>query len=226
MEVVSHRYLLGGKNREAENTLSQLRLAQKEVVFFETDIRRTSGGEFYISHDPNDVEVVPTEYKAELHAKTWKMGGSHLMLNLKELGYEEGLIGWLNQNDVLRNVTLFDFELLGVDPIEYTDKLKSINSGVRFAYRVSDRDEPIERVLGFEPKAIWLDEFDNFWAKKDDILKLKETGAVVLAVSPDLHGHTLEISKKRWKDFAEFGVDGVCTDYVLAFREFFGVKIE
>ena len=42
---------------------------------------------------------------------------------------------------------------------------------------------------------------------------MKRAGRTVHAVSPDLHGGSLEAARDRWMDFIRWGVDGICTDY-------------
>ena len=88
---------------------------------------------------------------------------------------------------------------------------------VKIAARVSDRGESIERALSIpEADIIWLDEFDRLWCTEADVRRLRDAGRTVHAVSPDLHGGTFQQARRRWLDFIQWGVDGICTDYPAA----------
>ncbi len=219
MEIISHRYLLDGKNELAENTLSQLRRAVGNCRFFETDIRRLPSGEFYISHDPR--RKPDAEHDALEHTKIWKEQFCEIALNIKELGYEQDLVEFLKIQGVLSNVFLFDFDLevLGADPQNYIDRIHQLAPELECAVRVSDRNETVLRALEVkESRIIWLDEFDSFWSKRQDLKELKEAGRLVYCISPDLHNFSLEDTQKRWQDFIFWQADGICTDYPLLLK--------
>jgi glycerophosphoryl diester phosphodiesterase len=223
MEIISHRYLTQGKNKETENTLSQLKFALNEFVFFETDIRRLPSGEFYISHDPQN--ILTEENNAIQHAKFWKSNNAKIALNIKELGYEKDLVEFLKAQEVIGNIFLFDFdiEFLGIEPQSYINSIHQYEPKLECAVRVSDRMESVERALQIKnSKIIWLDEFDSLWVKQEDIQVLKNAGRIVYCIGPDLHNFSLAETESRFKDFIKWKVDGICTDYSLLLRRILG----
>ncbi len=215
MQILSHRYLTEGKNKEKENTLSQIKYAlEKGFNFFETDIRRLPSGEFYISHDPQS--AITEENNAVEHLKVWKASGTRIALNIKELGYEKELVDFLKQYEVVENCFLFDFdiEFLGAEPNSYIEKIYSLEPTLKCAVRVSDHSETVERALGIAASnIIWLDEFDSLWVNEGHIKKLKDAGKVVYCIAPDLHNFTHEQTLARFKDFIAWQADGICTDF-------------
>lgn len=220
MEIISHRYLLNGKNSKSENTLTQLKKTVRYFNFFETDIRRLPSGEFYISHNPQN--KLTGENDAREHIKIWKEKSCQIALNIKELGYEQDLVEFLKAWGVLKNVFLFDFdiEFLGADLQSYINQIHQLAPELKCAVRVSNHNETVLRALATkESTIIWLDEFESFWSKQQDFRDLKQDGRVVYCVSPDLHGFTLEESQKRWQDFLSWQADGICTNYPLLLKE-------
>jgi hypothetical protein len=93
------------------------------------------------------------------------------------------------------------------------DTFQSLEKACELASRVSDRGETIERALSFPGRYIWLDEMDGTWARRADVDRLKAAGRTILAVSRDLHGAAVEECVERWTQFADWGVDGICTDW-------------
>ncbi len=220
MEILSHRYLTEGKNKPSENTVSQLQLALADFSFFETDIRRLVSGEFYISHDPQNTLTFQND--ARKHAELWRGDPNiKIALNIKELGYEKDLLDFLKTENVLGQIFLFDYELLGAEPQKFVNNIQKLEPTVKLAARVSDRNEPIDRALSIKgADIIWLDEFDSLWVRQGDIEQLKAAGKVVYCIAPDLHDFSEEDMKKRFSDFTAWGADGICTDYALLLRDF------
>ena len=64
-----------------------------------------------------------------------------------------------------------------------------------------------------EASIIWLDEFDSLWIKKVDIQRLKRSGKTIYAISPEIHGFSLVEMELRWRQFFQWGINGICTDY-------------
>jgi hypothetical protein len=115
---------------------------------------------------------------------------------------------------------LFDMELIEPLPGATARLYRTLDPTVRIAARVSDRREPIERALGIDSASvIWLDEFERCWASARDVRRLKNQGKTVYAVSPDLHGFSLDVTRRRWEEFIRWGVDGICTDYPAALAQ-------
>jgi glycerophosphoryl diester phosphodiesterase len=59
------------------------------------------------------------------------------------------------------------------------------------------------------------------WLTEVEARKVKESGRLLYVISPELHGFDEATMRRRWQDFKKWGVDGVCTDYPLAARDFF-----
>jgi glycerophosphoryl diester phosphodiesterase len=212
LDILAHRAYRDGPDAARENTLEASVDCLMAGWGLETDIRRTPDGVFYISHNSIDGARVPGA-DAFLEAIR-RHGRGPIALNVKELGYEAALVAYLRDAGVLDRVFLFDMELLEDEPGESARTLRAADPGVRLAARVSDRGEAIERALAIDvADVIWLDEFDSLWATDRDVARLKAAGKAVYAISPEIHGFPQSAMLTRWKQFAAWGVDGVCTDY-------------
>jgi hypothetical protein len=210
--ILAHRGNTDGPSPAGENRLPTIRRALDRGWGLELDIRRARDGRFYIAHDPQPssavqpAEAVCRELRRHPHAV--------VALNLKELGDEAALIAWLQDEQVVDQVCLFDMELLESVPGATARACHALLPGLSLAARVSDRGEPVSRALGIDvADTIWLDEFDGPWATGRDVAGMKALGRAVYAVSPDLHGHGLPAARRRWLDFLDWGVDAICTDY-------------
>jgi glycerophosphoryl diester phosphodiesterase len=217
MRIFAHRGLVAGPNGAQENSLKMIEAAFRENFEIETDIRReTLTGAFYISHEPAPPLDLPSPESAlERHLVLWKAWPRRrVALNLKDLTDVGGIIRLLQDAGVSHQVFLFDMELIESTPGETARMVRELDSRLSLAARVSERGEPIERALAIEAAGIiWLDEYDSPWAKRDDVTRLQRAGKEIIAVSPELHGRSLPEAERRWQDFAEWGVDGICTDW-------------
>jgi glycerophosphoryl diester phosphodiesterase len=212
MIILAHRGNIGGPDPQRENSLGLLGEALARGFGLETDVRYSPGQGFYISHDP----IAPSaDSLLTVHAALWRrFPAATIALNVKELGQERALVEALKTLGVASQVFLFDMELLESRAGETARLVRRFDAAVRLAARVSDRNEPVERALGIEAaSAVWLDEFDGPWATEETVLRLKDAGKTVYAVSPELHGASLREASARWRDFARWGVDGICTDW-------------
>jgi len=212
MKIFSHRGNLDGPMPAQENTPAACKAALEKGYGLETDIRFAAGWGFYISHD----EASPTEENdARVHAALWRQNpSSTIALNIKEPGQEKDLIEFLATERLLEQVFLFDMELIEPVPGETAGLFRRLSPEVALAARVSDRGEPLERALGISAASvIWLDEFEDLWATSSDIQRMKQAGKTVYAISPELHGFDMWDTVTRWRLFAEWGVDGICTDW-------------
>jgi len=212
MIVISHRGNLVGPRPSEENKKGSLEYCLARGWAVETDVRCGEDGRFYVSHDPTSVTE---ENEARGIFRSWKRyPDATIALNVKECGQEAELIHFLSQEGVIKQIFLFDMELVEDVPGRMAKIFRRASPSVRLAARVSDRNEPLDRALAIrEAEVIWLDEFDHPWTRPEDVRRLKEAGKRVCAVSPDLHGFSLDVSRRRWEDFFLWGVDGICTDY-------------
>jgi glycerophosphoryl diester phosphodiesterase len=218
-EILAHRGNLTGPAPVTENTLPAIEACVSRGWGVEIDIRRDAGGRFYISHDarPADADAGAGASADATCACLRAHPDVTVALNIKELGYEEALLRYLHEQQVARQVFLFDAELIEPEPGATARLLRRLDPHIRLAARVSDRREPVERALGLDcTTVIWLDEFDRQWASARDVRRLKNQGRSVYAVSPELHGYSFDVARRRWEDFIRWEVDGICTDYPAA----------
>jgi len=145
-------------------------------------------------------------------------------MNVKELGYEADLIALLAAGDLGAKPFYFDFELLEPKtPGQAQRRLRGLPGGDRvpLAARLSDRGETLERCLAIPAEVVWADEFDSLWLNRVHVEKVRAAGRKFYAISPELHGFDEAARRKRWQDFKEWQIDGLCTDYALSARDFF-----
>src|SRR5262249_17799326 len=148
-------------------------------------------GVFYFSHDPREADD-PSPADAVCGAIR-RHPSATVALNLKELGYERELLEYLDRQRILRQMVLFDMELIEPVPAETARLLRGCHPTIRIAARVSDRGERVDRALSIAAASvIWLDEFDLLWATETDVQRLREAGRTIYAVAPDLHGAPFE----------------------------------
>ena len=214
MIILAHRANYDGCVKTHENSLVAMKFCFEQGWGIETDIRRTPDGHFYISHD---LATCTESNQAEAFCDLFRCYPlATVALNIKELGYESNLLQYLVKQQVTRQVFLFDMELLEAQAGQTAKLFRELNSVIKLAARVSDRGESIERALDIVlADIIWLDEFDRLWVTEDDIKRLKYAGKTVYAISPEIHGFSLDEMQRRWHEFYTWGVDGICTDYAM-----------
>ena len=223
--ILAHRANLSGPHSVVENSLDACARALAEGFGLETDLRRDAAGAFYISHDPH-----PRSPANSLEAYTElfrRHPAAELAINVKELGYEPALVELMNSGRLGKRSFYFDFELLEPKtPGAAQRKIKSLPNGasVRLASRLSDRQEPLSQCLAIPGEIVWGDEFDTLWLTETEARQVSAAGRLLYMISPEIHGFDLPATKRRWADFKSWGVDGLCTDYPLAAREFFGIS--
>jgi glycerophosphoryl diester phosphodiesterase len=213
--ILAHRGNTEGPSPDTENGLAAIARSLSHGWGVEIDIRRARDGRFYLSHDPKPSAgaAAADEVCALLRAHP----AATVALNVKETGYAEDLLAYLDAQGILGQVFLFDMELIESRAGEMAARFAQLRPDVRVAARVSDRGEPIARALAIETASvIWLDEFDRLWCTEEDVRRLKRAGRAVYAVSPDLHHFSPDDTRRRWTDLSRWGVDGICTDYAAA----------
>jgi glycerophosphoryl diester phosphodiesterase len=212
MIILAHRGNLNGIDHSTENSSAVIRASLEAGFGIETDIRRDASGSLYISHDP---ATLTEDNNADAHAQLWRhFPNCEIALNVKELGYPEQLVEFLQRHQLLQQVFLFDFELLESRPGETAARIQALSPAVRLAARVSDRHgESIEQAAAIAASIIWLDEFDSLWVTADVVRRLKDQDRTIYAISPEIHGFSMAETETRWKQFQDWGLDGICTDY-------------
>lgn len=224
MKLISHRGNLSGIVHATENSLGAIQQSMQHNFGIETDVRRSGDRVFYISHDP---AAVSGDNNADVHAMLWaQYPESEIALNVKEFGYEDRLVDFIHRHQLQSQMFLFDFELLEKEPGSTAAKIHAMDPEIRLAARVSDRyGESILQAASITAASIiWLDEFDSLWVTKTDIVRLKASGRTIYAISPEIHGFSMAETETRWKQFQDWGVDGICTDYPIRAREVLGSR--
>jgi glycerophosphoryl diester phosphodiesterase len=212
MDILAHRGNVAGPDATTENTPAAFRAALTRGWGLEIDVRHTDGARLYISHDARD--GAHDGSADDCFAAIRQHPRATIAVNVKELGREPELLSELARQGVLGQCFLFDMELIEARRGETARVLRALNGAVTLAARVSDRDEPVtEAVADTRSTVVWLDEFDGPWCSEVDVRCLKAAGKTVYAVSPELHGATLDQAQRRWADFRNWNVDGICTDY-------------
>jgi glycerophosphoryl diester phosphodiesterase len=221
--IMAHRANLTGPRSVAENSLAACAKALELGFGLETDLRKDSSGKFYISHDahPRTAENALEGYTTlfQQHPK------AELAINVKELGYEPALIELMNSGRLGQKCFYFDFELLETKtPGAAQKKIRSLPAGdrIRMASRLSDRNENLAQCLSIPAEVVWADEFDSLWLTEEEVKRVKAAGRLFYVISPEIHGFDRAATMRRWQDFKSWHIDGICTDYALDARDFFG----
>jgi glycerophosphoryl diester phosphodiesterase len=211
MDILAHRGNVAGADAVSENSLTAFRAALSRGWGLEIDVRHTGDARLYISHD---ARAGAPDGADDCFAAIRQHPRATIAVNVKETGREAELLSELARHGVLGQCFLFDMELIEAHRGDTARVLRSLNRSVTLAARVSDRDEPVEdAVADTQSPVVWLDEFDGPWCSEADVRRLKAAGKTVYAVSPELHGATLDEARRRWIDFWNWNVDGICTDY-------------
>lgn len=222
MVILAHRANLEGPKRSRENSLDACREALKGGFGLETDLRRNGSGCFYVSHDP--AALTDANRFDRFEALFREFPDRVIAMNVKELGYEADLIRLSREGALGGMAFYFDFELLEPSaPGTAQRRLRSLPGGeeVRLASRLSDRGESLSQCLEIPGEVVWADEFDSLWLTEVHVRGVHAAGRRFYAISPELHGFSRSERFRRWNDFKEWGIDGLCTDYSIEARDFF-----
>jgi glycerophosphoryl diester phosphodiesterase len=221
--ILAHRANLRGPRSVIENSFEACTEALAAGFGLETDLRRDAHEKFYISHDP---QPRTADNALERYSELFlRFARAELAINVKESGYEAELVHLMNSRRLGLHSFYFDFELLeSASPGAAQRKLRGLPGGasLRMASRLSDRGENLSQCLGIPGEIVWADEFDALWLTEWEVRRVHEAGRLFYVISPEIHGFDPAARWKRWKDFKAWHVDGVCTDYALEAREFFG----
>lgn len=222
MDILAHRANVDGPHPASENSRDATRRALELGFGIETDLRRDAQKRYYIAHDPgawtetNDLKSFVALFR-EFSSRT-------IAMNVKELGYEADLIPLQQSGDFGDTSFYFDFELLEPRTPGRTQHLIRQAPGgktTRMASRLSDRGETLEQCLAIPGDVVWADEFDSLWLTRAHVEKVHAAGRKFYAISPELHGFDESSRLKRWQDFKDWRIDGLCTDYALSADKFF-----
>jgi len=221
--LLAHRANLHGPEPARENSLAACARALELGFGIETDLRRDANGNFYIAHD-----LAPRSQQNDFAAfaalfRRWP--DRVIAMNVKELGYEPELIAVHAEGALGVRGFYFDFELLEpATPGLAQRRLRALPGGAKtpLAARLSDRGETLAQCLSIPAEIVWADEFDRLWLTREDVEAVHAAGRQFFAISPELHGFSEADRRRRWAEFQAWGIDGLCTDFPVAARAFFG----
>ena len=209
--ILAHRGNLRGPARPArENAPETVRAALEAGFGVELDVRARHG-RLYVSHDPRRATAARAFERYEPLLR--QADGQGIGLDIKDAGAVTPLERRLRRLR-LHEAFLFDFELVGMRP-----------RAIRWhAIRVSDlpaEDYRCRRDLA-RRAYIWLDEMRGAWLTASIVRDLRRrTRARLLWVSPELHGRP---HATRWRQALRWPIDGICTDYPVAFRRWLDTR--
>ena len=221
-DILAHRANVDGPKPAVENSLAAIQRALELGFGLETDLRRDSQRRIYIAHDPQPW-MAENDFK-QFAALFRKFSDRTVAMNVKELGYEADLIALQQSGDLGGKSFFFDFELLELKSPGRTQRLmRQLPGGenTAMAARLSDRGESLEQCLAIPANVVWADEFDSLWLTRELVECVHAAGRKFYAISPELHGFDKSARLKRWRQFKEWGIDGLCTDYAMSAREYF-----
>src|SRR6187549_2805596 len=98
-EILAHRGNLTGSAPATENTLPAIEACVSRGWGVEMDIRRDAGGRFYISHDARPAGTGASA--DDICACLRQHPDATVALNIKELGYEDALVRYLQDQRVV-----------------------------------------------------------------------------------------------------------------------------
>lgn len=188
----------------------------------ETDLRPAGANRFYLGHDRQT--WTPANDLDNFVKLFTQHPDSCIAVNVKELDDLSELVSLQLSGRFGANSFYFDFELLEPDQPGYSQSMiQKLPRGneVRLAARLSDRNEPLEQCLSIPASIVWADEFDSLWLTKQDRAAVRDSGRLLYVISPELHGFSEAMMLKRWIEFKEWRIDGLCTDYPIAAHQFF-----
>ena len=221
-DILAHRANIDGPNPALENSLAATQRALELGFGLETDLRRDSQMQFYIAHDPR---LRTNENDFPRFASLFRTFADRtIAMNVKELGYESELIALQGSGDLGNRPFYFDFELLEPETPGRAQRIIQRLPGGRhtaMAARLSDRGESLEQCLAIPAGVVWADEFDSLWITRKDVEAVHAAGRKFYAISPELHDFDQPARNKRWQEFKDWKIDGLCTDFALSARDFF-----
>jgi hypothetical protein len=226
MVILAHRGNLRGPAPMAENSFAATAEALKMGFGLETDLRRDNARRFYIAHDQ---QAWTPDNDLDTFVKLFRQHPDRcIAINVKDLCHAADLVALQLSGQFGSNSFYFDFELLEPHQPGHTQHMiRKLPGGdqVRLASRLSDRDEPLEKCLSIPANIVWADEFDSLWLTQKERAAVQDSGRLFYVISPELHGFNRDAMVKRWSDFKDWEIDGLCTDYPIAARQFFSKQL-
>lgn len=250
MIIFSHRGLGFGKE---ENSLESYEEALKQGFSLEIDVQMSKDGKLIISHDVNLkrqknlgknvtdlnfkelIELMIPSFEQVLNcfkknAKNKQFMAIHIKDEMQTNIIEE-VIKTLRYEELVKECFVFDLTTNGAK------HAKQLCPDLRIGLSIGEKKytgtiylfEEIKDDLNAD--IVWWDEWNSGLYNEENALKIKESGKLNFAISPELHkvhghpkGDNLEEIKKVWRELIKWKVDGICTDFPLELREFLTIQ--
>ena len=173
------------------NSIEELNIVPSDKGI-EFDVREYKG-EIVIAHD--------FERPGPLLSDFLKKAKDHkLIINVKSEGLIEEVLSYLDGNQIT-NYFFLD--------LNYPEMVKLHSQGnFKFAVRLSEY-ESINKSINLNPKWIWVDCFNHYDVTLNDIKLIREAGAKICLVSPELQSKKFDISAVP--EILRSEMDAVCT---------------
>lgn len=231
--IIAHRGFLNGPDQRIENRVSQLRNCLKRKYGIEFDVNLNSGhpesGKLVAAHDKTLWQ--PDNDFEDLVLKTSFSQPS--FLDIKDLETVDKIVETLLKLKNFTKLHLFDFELLHRDIRDAWKQMEKLQSlGVPVAYRCSDRQFCWNTLMQKDSvKTIWIDELESNWFSERHAAQATSLGKILYYCSPDItplqhiwvEGNDFSRLYLRLQNVADWGVQGICTDYGARILEHFSL---
>jgi len=239
--IILHR---GYKGKYPENSKISFEMALKEDKSFETDIRVSRDGVCFMIHDDsldrlfNGVGKIKEKTSGELGFFKYKEDGTQGLCSLKEMcdlineNLGDGLIfihikesediddviKVLEQYNFSERIRFFACDEITSDLIKIVkEKYPKYKVGLHFYENNNFTKEDFGKA-----DFIWADEITKENITKELVGSAHSLNKPFYVISPELIPESIfnRDIKKRWKEFLEMNVDGVCTDLAEEFLNF------
>lgn len=240
-KIILHR---GYKGKYPENSEISFYYAVKENLPFETDIRVSRDGKCFMIHDDsldrlfngtgrirdfNSGELMNFRYKEDpsqrlctlnkLCGLIKRMNYNNLVfIHIKELKDIDRVIEILDGYNLSENVRFFAVDELTLDLIKIIKRnYPKFKAGLHFNDNSKINEEDF-RLTDF----IWADEINKENITKELVDFSHRFREPIYVISPELISESVFNAdiRRRWKEFIDMNVDGICTDKPTELLEF------
>lgn len=241
-KLILHR---GFKGKYLENSKISFENALKQGFDFETDVRLSKDNIPFMIHDDsldrlfNDVGKVSEKdstdlkqcfYKEDENEKLCSLTelceliknidnkDSKIFIHIKELKDIYPVIEILEKYDFNNRIYFFSCDDITLNLIDIIkEKYPKYNGGLHYFENNSFNKQNFKKA-----DFVWADEINKKNITKELVELTSKLDKPIYAISPELIPESIFNSdiKKRWKEFLEINIDGICTDKPDEFLEF------
>jgi len=240
-KLLLHR---GYKGRYLENSKTSFKHALKQGFDFETDIRISKDGECFLIHDEsldrlfdcfgridekNSEELKECRYKEDENEKLCSLNElcelintnnkqSLIFIHIKKIRDIEKVIEILERYDFEERVRFFACDEITLDLIDIIkQKYPKYKVGLHYFENSGFREEEFKKA-----DFIWADEITRENITKQAVELAHKFNRPFYAISSELIPESIfnQDIKKRWQEFLEMNVDGICSDKPEEFLSF------